>query len=254
MVTTTLKESSTFTQCAGTFPELVARLDRQGAAGQWAAAEPALAGISSVSRLRDLTAVGCDRDRAHGIIAALVRLASLDGPHDQRAALVVVHLLRPAVMKRARAARVDTDEAVRILVAELALVIATFPHQRVSPTPSRLVWDAWHQAWAGGLAQMAAERQHTTSIADIEQMLAADESVNASVELVDLLVDAARTGVLTKDDAALLALVAHHGGHGNDAIGRTAAVLGISPATARRRRARAIEALARHSRKLAAAG
>lgn len=254
MVTTTQPSSSTFTQCAGTFPELVARLDRQGVPEEWAAAEPALAGISSVSRLRDLTAIGCDRDQAHGIIAALVRLASLDGSHDQRAALMVVHLLRPAIMKRARAARVDTDEAVRTLVAELALVIATFPHHRVSPTPSRLVWDAWHQAWAGGLSQMVADGRHTADIADIEQMLIADESVNASVELVDLLVDAARTGVLTTGDAALLALVAHHGGHGNDAIGRTAAALGISPATARRRRARAINALIEHNRKLTAVG
>src|SRR5699024_10545496 len=104
---------STFAQCVGTFPALVTRLDRQCVLDRWQAAEPVFTTAISVADLREWTQPEADRARAREVIAALVRLGSVDQPDgqpgDQDAVVTAIHLLRPAITRRARRCSPDSD-------------------------------------------------------------------------------------------------------------------------------------------------
>src|SRR4051812_19198432 len=79
----------------GSWAALVTRLVADGAAVRWAGCEPDLHGLTSVADLALWTERG--QPRSDGVLGALVRLASADGGDEPDAALVVMHLLWPAL-------------------------------------------------------------------------------------------------------------------------------------------------------------
>ena len=58
---------------AGNWPDLVARLDAAGTVRRWAAADPALTGLTGIEHITAVTAKGADPDRADAVLGALVR-------------------------------------------------------------------------------------------------------------------------------------------------------------------------------------
>src|SRR5690348_16035723 len=88
---------------AGSWPDLVTRLESRSAIAEWARLEPALSGLS----VHDVVAVTADheaesdRDRSDQVLAALVRTAATDGGADTDAVLLLLHLLSPGVQAMA---------------------------------------------------------------------------------------------------------------------------------------------------------
>lgn len=120
---------------AESWERLSDRLDAGGRCAAWASVEPALAGISSVRELAKLTAAGADPDRSDALMGALVRLASASGGDDGDALIVVLHLLRPGVLRIAhRLADLSPDPA-RLVGGELAARIRA--HGRPGPRGGR---------------------------------------------------------------------------------------------------------------------
>ena len=77
----------------GSWPALAARLDDESLLARWAAAEPALAGLTTVADLLAVWTEDGGYDRTNAVLAALVRLAAVDGGRDDVALLLTLHLL-----------------------------------------------------------------------------------------------------------------------------------------------------------------
>lgn len=253
-----------FTDCVGSFVDLADRLDRRAAVAVWSRREAELTGLRGIGELRGLTAPGAPRGRAHRLIGALVRIAAVDGGDDPDAALVLVHLLRPGALRRASSAGIDFGSAVRLLVGELTIVVRAFPWRRCEPTPGRLLLDAWHNIWRADLAPADGGRPGNSRPIDPALLACWTEQdrragcvtvtkpagADPGQELVDVLVAAARAGILAVGDASLLWELAAAGGYGADAAGRVAKALGVAPSTVRRRRNTAVRALQGAARQL----
>ena len=114
----------------GSWPALAARLDGDAILVRWAAAEPALAGLGSVHDLLAVWAEGGADDRRDVVLAALVRLAAVDGGRDDDALILTLHLLSGLVRTMARQLADLNPDIVAVVVGELACQIRRYPWRR----------------------------------------------------------------------------------------------------------------------------
>ncbi len=212
---------------------------------RWQAAEPTLAGIPTLDALidagRDLAGVDLDaRDQIH---LALLRIAATDD--DARCA--VLHLLHPALTQAARRYS-DTwppDEAASLVITAALDRIVHYPHgiPRPAATIIRFVRRA---LWKEAERHRARHRSIGHScVLDDAITIPADGHLSASDEVLDLVDQALRAGVLDPDRARLVIL---HRVLSVPTV-QIARLEGYPPSTIRQRRSRAEAAIARYATK-----
>lgn len=234
---------------AGSWPLLVHRLDTAAAVSTWVEQEPALVGVRGVGELADLTRPGGDPRRADEVLGALVRCAAIDGGDDTDAVLVVLHLLSDGAAALAAKLAHRCADPLAMVVGELACQIRTYPwRQRPTGFAAGLLLDTKHTLWRGELRPLG-DSDHPRDAVLVDPVIWAEvtgdqvTAVNDDVDLGDLLVWAARTGVAFREDLRLLLELERHHGYGNAARHRVAADFGINERTVRRRRDRTLAAL-----------
>jgi hypothetical protein len=113
-----------------TWPAVSQRVEGSGRWRSWVVAEPDLAGVTG---LRQVVAIARDQGnnrRADVILAALVRLAAVDGGNDQDAAYLVALLLTNGTGRLARQLKDTSDDIEAIVAAQVWLTIREFPWRR----------------------------------------------------------------------------------------------------------------------------
>ena len=250
---------------AGNWGELVDRLDRSQTVATWSVDDPALAGLTSVSQLAELTQRGRDGSRADRILGALVRRAA--GCHgDDDALLLLLHLLSDMVVALAtdlidvrpdvvpsvvdeltcQIRSVDVDRPVRSWAAALKwatrrAVLAEFRpglrrnHPGAGERPVADDDSCWLQPRIGGAPPLARP--------DVEEDL----------DLVDVLLWAVRDGVSPADISLLTATETARGSGQRGADQKVAEQFGVGIATLYRRNTRTLSALRRCGEKYLAA-
>jgi len=238
---------------AGSWSALVDRVDGGAVLPRWAAAEPALAGVSRMEVLAGLVRVGADPARADGVIGALVRLAAADGGRDDDALLVLLHLLSDMVLALAARLADLTPDVLGVIVGELACQIRAYPWRRRS------------RAWAANLRAetrraVLAEfrpwaRRHPECAEQPWNPLSADWAATppggsvpgpgegGDLDVVDLLQWAVRRGVDADDVALLIATERGRDEGAGSQDRRVAAEQGVALRTFYRRRERTLTAL-----------
>src|SRR3954454_20905060 len=114
----------------GSWPALAARLDDDAVLARWAKAEPNLAGVTTVAELLAVWSEDGGSGRADVVLAALVRLAAVDGDCDDDALLLTLHLLSGLVWTLAAQLRDLSPDIVAVVVGELACQIRRYPWRR----------------------------------------------------------------------------------------------------------------------------
>jgi hypothetical protein len=200
---------------AGSWHDLVERLDGAAALTRWAAAEPALHGARTVAELAAWLAPGCDPARADASLAALVRLAATDGGNEPDAVLLLLHLLAPGAVRIAASLTDLRTDILFLVVGELTAQIRAFPwRRRTRAIAANLLLDTKSALWR----ELRPHRTRTypgggDDLIDphnTEQVQAVFDEVvpgpgEVELDLVDVLMWAERTGVVAMDEATLLA-------------------------------------------------
>ena len=246
---------------AGSWNELVGRLDQSSALKRWALAEPALARLGSIEEFVGLTAAGAALERADAVLGALVRTASAYGGDDPDATLVLLHVLSAGVEILAADLADLTTDSVALVVGELTVRIRSFG---TGPRGGRR-----ERAFAANLlrdtrrAVLRELRPHCTPkrpddvdvLVDptnptwvsevLDSDLAGPGDDDDEPELHDVLLWAERTGLAAPIDLAALIEGERSRDRTKSAAGqlRIAAALGIHQSTLRSRRNRALAAL-----------
>src|SRR3954465_2487475 len=114
----------------GSWPTLAARLDADAVLARWAKAEPDLAGLSPVAELLSVWSEDGGSDRTDAVLAALVRLAAVDGGQDDDALLLTLQLLSGQVWTMAAQLKDLSPDIVAVVVGELACQIRRYPWRR----------------------------------------------------------------------------------------------------------------------------
>ena len=231
---------------AGSWPDLVARLDAAGTVRRWAAAEPALTGLTGIEHITAVTAKGADPDRADEVVGALVRLAAGDGGDDADAVLLLLHLLSDGVL--ALAGRMPgPPDLVPVIVAELTCQIRSFPwRRRTRAYAANLLLDTKHVLWREGAHHRAGNPEELTAPAQLPGARPGDPRQrwgrdDEDLDLIDVLMWAARTGVAPPNDLVmLLASERAPAGPGRHAVARE---FGLHERALRRRRTKTLAVL-----------
>jgi len=239
---------------AGCWEDLLARLDRDATLAGWARLEPALADRVCLAEVAAELRRGADPHRADDILGALVRLAAADGHDDGDAVLLLLHLLSDGATALAARLPDVTGNVLALVVGELTAQIRAFPwRRRTRAYAANLLLDTKaallrellpHRTRARPLAREVlvdpTDRQQVAALLDGPY---AGPGAGDDLDLTDLLVWAARTGVVDGSDAALLLEVERTREAGGAAQVRVAGAWGISERTLRRRRDRTLAAL-----------
>jgi hypothetical protein len=244
---------------AGSWPELVTRLDKVCQVQRWAVVEPALHAAASVADLATLTSPGADPERSDAVCGALVRVAAGSRPDSQDAVLVLLHLLSRGLTQLAREIADLTPCPLEIAAGELTVQIRSYG---AGPRGGKR-----HRAFAANLlrdsrrALMRELRPHCTprrpNSADLlvdptdwpRVVEVFDQTIPGpgedDLDLVDVLVWAERTGVACARDLEVLieAERSRERVAGIASQQQIAAGLGIHHSTLRRRRDRALAAM-----------
>lgn len=113
-----------------TWSVLVERVERSGRWSAWVTAEPALASVRGLEELVAVAGDSSDPGRADVFLAALVRLAAVDGGNDQDAAHAVAMLLANGAANLAGQLKNLSEDINQIVVGEVWLQIREFPWRR----------------------------------------------------------------------------------------------------------------------------
>ncbi|RBY95246.1 hypothetical protein DQ237_14275 [Blastococcus sp. TF02-8] len=232
----------------GSWPALAARLDDDAILVRWAANETALIGLSSV---HDLLAVWADDgadDRRDVVLAALVRLAAVDGGRDDDALLLTLHLLSGLVRTMARQLADLNLDILAVVVGELACQIRRYPWRR---RPRAIAANLRAETRRAVLAELRpSSRYHPgrieipTATGDITRIATASaDEEGEDLDVVDLLQWAVRSGVDAEDVALLIATECSRDRQHRCADQKVAAAHGITTRTLYRRRNRTLTAL-----------
>ena len=232
----------------GSWPTLAARLDGEAILVRWAAAEPALAGLSSVHDLLAVWAEGSASDGPDVVLAALVRLAAVDGGRDDDALLLTLHLLSGLVRTMARQLADLNPDILDVVVGELACQIRRYPWQR---RPRAIAANLRAETRRAVLAELRpCSRYHPdrievlTATGDIARIASANaREEGEDLDVVDLLQWAVRSGVDAEDVALLIATECSRDRRHRRADQKVAAARGITTRTLYRRRSRTLTAL-----------
>lgn len=231
---------------AGSWPDLVARLDAAGTVRRWAAADPVLTGLTGIEHIAAVTAKGADPDRADEVLGALVRLAAGDGGDDPDAVLLLLHLLSDGVL--ALAGRMPgPPDLVPVIVAELTCQIRSFPwRRRTRAYAANLLLDTKHVLWREGAHHRAGNPEELTaphSFQEHDQEIRGNGGAgdDEDLDLIDVLMWAARTGVAPPNDLVMLLLSERApAGPGRHAVARE---FGLHERALRRRRTKTLAVL-----------
>lgn len=176
---------------------------------RWAASEPALAGFSDLAAVRAVTEDRTDKAGSDRILAALVRLAARDGGDDAFATRVLLQLLLAGavrLVRRIAAVTGDYPEAEADVLAELTALIREYPwRRRPRRIAANLLLDCQQRL------SRAARRHRGEVPAGLELIdeqvpdPAAGRDADERVEVIDLFLWAHRHGVLSTEEALLLA-------------------------------------------------
>jgi hypothetical protein len=232
----------------GSWPALTARLDRDAVLIRWAETEVALTGLGTVADVVTACSSDSGHERSDQVLAALVRLAAVDGGRDDDALALLLHLLSGMVWTTVRQLRDLSPDIVAVVVGELTCQIRRYPwRRRPRAVAANLRADTRHAV----LAELRPRnRRHPergeflTLDGDITRLQPDPSSgSDEDLDVGDLLRWALRAGV---DAAAIELLVATErqrdaGTDGGDA--EVAAEHGISTRTLYRRRQRTLAAL-----------
>lgn len=246
-------------QLGQSWPDLAARLDACDTVQRWAAREPALCEVASVAALPGALSAGTDLDARDAVFGSLLRLGAQDGGDDADAVLVILHLVDVAAGRLRR--RFDAG----LILGALTIQIRAFPWRtRSRAYAANLLFDtekalcaetrprgARSSRGAGSVRREEdllvdpTDRDSASHLSLLDQPVGGPES--ASLELVDVLLWAERTGLVNARDLAMLVeyYYAHEttrqgdgGGHGY-----VARVYGVSLRTSKGRCAAALQAL-----------
>ncbi len=241
----------TNSQVAGSWPELVGRLERCGTWARWVQVEPALAMVGRPGGLPAALARGVDRQTADALLGALIRLAAADGGDEQDAVLVVLHALAEGAAALAGQVSHRSADSLSVVVGELTCQIRAFPwRRRTRAYAANLLADTKHQLWVGELRPLGtghhpAEARPVDPLTwpdlRLDQAAPVDAAGQSEAELLDLLVWAAGAGVAPVGDLELL--WDRIAGAGTSGQAELAADLGVDERTLRRRRRRTVQSL-----------
>jgi len=221
------------TRILGDWATLSDQLDRAGTISRWVAAEPVFTELHSVAQLHGWW----QRGESDAMIGALVRLAAADGGDDLDAATVLLHLLEPGARNLARRLARNRDDALGVVLGELACQIRIYPWRRRSRRfAAGLLLDTQHVLWRGELRPSREVLYDPLSPPVATEQPIADKET----ELIDILTWAAAAGIATAADVELL-LSIFHAAPGTQAL--VAAKRDIHVKTLRRRRDLTITAL-----------
>ncbi len=250
---------------AGSWHSLVQRIETTDALGRWAVEDDRLAGLHDVTRdLLPLLAEGADAARADDILGALVGRAAVNGGGDDDALLLTVHLLSDWVWPLAMQLRDLGTGMVAVIVSELTCQLRTYPwRNRTRAVAASLRWDTRSAVLAEFRPSTPQHRHQAEHVLDpmspeweatpLGRIAAAVED-DEDIDLVDLLLWAARAGVDETDIALLVRTEqarADSGLKASDDV--VAAEFGLPRRTFFRHRARALEAVRAASRDYLAA-
>jgi len=232
----------------GSWPALAARLDDDAVLARWAEAEPDLAGVTTVAKLLDVwSAEESGGARADVVLAALVRLAAVDGDRDDDALLLTLHLLSGVVWTLATQLKDLSPDIVAVVVGELACQIRRYPS---SLRPRAVAANLRAETRRAVLAELRPRvRRHPdwgeflTLDGDLSRLAVATAADQEDVDIVDLLQWAVRSGVDSADVALLIATECARDLRERSADQRVASAHGITTRTLYRRRHRALTAL-----------
>jgi hypothetical protein len=250
---------------AGSWQSLVGRIETTGALGRWAVEDDRLAGLHDVAHdLLPLLAEGADAARADDISGALVRRAAIDGGGDD-ALLLTLHLLSDWVWPLAMQLRDLGTGMVAVIVSELTCQIRTYPwRERRRAVAASLRWDTrsavltefrpstpQHRHQAARVLEPMSPQWQASPLGQVAITAVDDDH---DIDLVDLLLWAARAGV---DEADIALLVRTEQARDDASLTASddvvAAEFGLARRTFFRRRARALNAVRAASRDYLAA-
>jgi hypothetical protein len=250
---------------AGSWQALVRRIETTDALGRWAVEDDRLAGLHDVARdLLPLLAGGADAARADDILGALVSRAAIDGGGDDDALLLTLHLLSDWVWPLAVQLRDLGTGMVGVIVSELTCQIRTYPWRvRTRAVAASLRWDIrcavlaefrpstpQHRHRAEQVLEPMSPEWEATPLGRVATAAVDDEDI----DLVDLLLWAARAGV---DEADIALLVRTEQARADSSLKASddvvAAEFSLPRRTFFRHRARALDAVRAASRDYLAA-
>ena len=237
---------------AGSWPELLLRLARRDALASWAKTDPRLVGLVDVEGdLLPALERGACHVRAQQITAALVRLAAADGGDDVDALSLLLHLCSDWVGSLSRQLQDLAPDILFVIVGELACRVRTYPWQRRrGSTMANLRLDTRH-------AVLREFRPALRAPGAFREVVVAPHSAvwdamglgvvlpTPDVDLADLLQWALATGI-DRSDLQLLIRTEQARADSTvtgDAALQVAAEFGMSEATSRRRRCKALHQL-----------
>jgi hypothetical protein len=248
---------------AGSWQALVQRIETTDALGRWAVEDARLAGLHDVTRdLVPLLAGSADAARADDILGALVRRAAIDGGGDDDALLLTLHLLSDWVWPLAVQLRDLGTGMVAVIVSELTCRIRTYPWRgRTRAVAASLRWDTRSAVLAEFRPSTPQHRHRAEHVLD--PMSPEWEATplgggaiddDEDIDLVDLLLWAARAGV---DETDIALLVRTEQARADSSVKASddvvAAEFGLPRRTFFRHRARALDAVRSASRDYLAA-
>jgi hypothetical protein len=211
---------------------------------RWAAADHALTGLTGIEHITAVTAKGADPDRADEVVGALVRLAAGDGGDDADAVLLLLHLLSDGVL--ALAGRMPGPlDLVPVIVAELTCQIRSFPwRRRTRAYAANLLLDTKHVLWREGAHHRAGNPEELTaphSFHGHDREIHGNSGADEDLDLIDVLMWAAMTGVAPPNDLVMLLLSERApAGPGRHAVARE---FGLHERALRRRRTKTLSVL-----------
>ena len=232
----------------GSWPALASRLNDDAVLAHWATVEPDLAGLASIAELLAVWSEDGGSDRANVVLAALVRLAAVDGGRDDDALLLTLHLLSGLVWTMAAQFKDLSHDIVAVVVGELACQIRRYPWRRRSGAVAANLRAETRRAVLAELRPRV--RRHPergeflTLDGDVTQLASANAvDQEGDVDVMDLLQWAVRSGVDAADVALLVVTECARDLWAGSADQRVAAAHGITTRTLYRRRHRTLTAL-----------
>ncbi|WP_430787117.1 hypothetical protein [Actinoplanes sp. G11-F43] len=176
---------------------------------RWAATEPALAPFTDLQAVRTATEDRLDKDRSDEILAALARLAARDGGDDELAARVLLQLMLAGavrLIRRITAVTGDPVEAEADVLTELSTLIRTYPwRRRPKRIAANLLLDCQQRLSRAARRDQGSVPVGLLPVDENEPDPRAEHEAGERVEVIDLFLWARRTGVLSGEEALLLA-------------------------------------------------
>lgn len=222
-------------------------MDGVGTVPRWAVTEPALSGLAGVEDIAGAVARCGDPARVDEVMGAVVRLAARDGGDDPDAVLLLVHLLSDGVLALAGRLSGLGGDLVSVIVAELTCQIRSFPwRRRTRAYAANLLLDTKHVLWEEAAHRRVSSREELIDPQcwqgrELGDRIEPGEGGGEDLDLIDVLMWAARTGVAPAGDLVLLLQSERvPAGPGRHAVARE---FGLHERALRRRRSRTLAVL-----------